>query len=353
MLILLAGVTVSLLVGDSGVITKAKQGKTNMTNAQGEEQTGLDQLYEELLAGEGEQEEGYEQEIANFQMAQRNLMDGGALIQTASGAFTEMQNMLQYVNELVMSVIRDSSADKESIQSQIDALIPTELDLSTQVEFNGVKLLDGTLQDENAWKVDVVSRKIPIEIPNMTSSGLNCTSLSVATTEEANTSQQAIANALNRIGEEITRLGAQREMFEMLESYYGSLNNVLANNLAVEETKKQLAVEGMKSILATLQRINEKELQAQTLGQTDREFIAPGINQLKEMINIIAEDLSLKGQKLLNGSFLEIPNLNSVGLGKNGEELFTDITTDANITESIAQSQEAITKVNTLIESMK
>lgn len=43
-LIILAGVTISLLIGDNGIINKAKEGKTNMTNAQGEEQTGLNDI---------------------------------------------------------------------------------------------------------------------------------------------------------------------------------------------------------------------------------------------------------------------------------------------------------------------
>ena len=51
-LILLAGVTISLLIGDNGLITKAKEGKVNMANAQGEEQTGLDSLYSEMLQAE-------------------------------------------------------------------------------------------------------------------------------------------------------------------------------------------------------------------------------------------------------------------------------------------------------------
>ena len=44
-LIILAGVTISLLVGDNGIINKAKQGKVNMQNAQAEENKALESLF--------------------------------------------------------------------------------------------------------------------------------------------------------------------------------------------------------------------------------------------------------------------------------------------------------------------
>ena len=47
-LIILAGVSINMLVGDNGIITKAQQAKENIELAQVEEQTSLNQLYEEM-----------------------------------------------------------------------------------------------------------------------------------------------------------------------------------------------------------------------------------------------------------------------------------------------------------------
>lgn len=47
-LIILAGVSMNMLVGDNGIITKAQQAKENIELAQIEEQTSLNQLYEEM-----------------------------------------------------------------------------------------------------------------------------------------------------------------------------------------------------------------------------------------------------------------------------------------------------------------
>ena len=56
-LIILAGVTLSTLVGDNGIITKAKEGKQNMTNAAAEEDKSLQNMLNkmnEIEAGGGE-----------------------------------------------------------------------------------------------------------------------------------------------------------------------------------------------------------------------------------------------------------------------------------------------------------
>ena len=55
-LIILAGVSISLVLGDNGIITKAREAKTNYQTAADNEKTSLDSLYEEMntkIAGNG------------------------------------------------------------------------------------------------------------------------------------------------------------------------------------------------------------------------------------------------------------------------------------------------------------
>ena len=56
-LIILAGVSINTLIGDNGIITKAQQARENIELAQVEEQTSLNQLYEQM-----EQEGKYEED---------------------------------------------------------------------------------------------------------------------------------------------------------------------------------------------------------------------------------------------------------------------------------------------------
>ena len=48
-LIILAGISINMLVGTDGLITKAKQAKENIELAQTEEQTRLNELYSQLM----------------------------------------------------------------------------------------------------------------------------------------------------------------------------------------------------------------------------------------------------------------------------------------------------------------
>jgi len=55
-LIILAGVSISLVLGDNGIITKAREAKTNYQTAAKNEKTSLNELYDEMntkIAGNG------------------------------------------------------------------------------------------------------------------------------------------------------------------------------------------------------------------------------------------------------------------------------------------------------------
>ena len=47
-LIILASVSINTLIGDNGIITKARQARENIELAQVEEQSSLNELYEEM-----------------------------------------------------------------------------------------------------------------------------------------------------------------------------------------------------------------------------------------------------------------------------------------------------------------
>lgn len=86
-------------------------------------------------------------QIAGLNQASRNASDGISVIQTAEGALTEVQNMLQRMRELSVQAANGTLTvdDRQSIQDEIDQL-GQEIDrISTDTEFNTKKLLDGSL----------------------------------------------------------------------------------------------------------------------------------------------------------------------------------------------------------------
>lgn len=102
--------------------------------------------------------QGLTAQINGLTQASRNAQDGINVVQTADGALTETQSILQRMNTLGVQAANDSndSNSRADIQTEITAL-NSELDrISSSTSFNGVKLLDGTFNNK-AFQVGATS----------------------------------------------------------------------------------------------------------------------------------------------------------------------------------------------------
>ncbi|WP_017935769.1 flagellin N-terminal helical domain-containing protein [Nocardioides sp. Iso805N] len=89
--------------------------------------------------------QGLTAQINGIGQAVRNAQDGINVVQTADGALTEVQSILQRARTLVVQGANDSndSVAKSAITTELKQL-SSELDrISNTTEFNGKKLLDG------------------------------------------------------------------------------------------------------------------------------------------------------------------------------------------------------------------
>lgn len=89
-------------------------------------------------------------QIRGLSQATKNAQDGISLIQTAEGGLNETHSILQRMRELAVQSANGTyqdETDREAIQLEVDAL-KTEVDrISSSTEYNGIKLLDGSLSD--------------------------------------------------------------------------------------------------------------------------------------------------------------------------------------------------------------
>lgn len=87
-------------------------------------------------------------QIRGLDQASRNAQDGISLIQTAEGALNETTEILQRMKELATQSANgtlDDNVDRKAIQAEVDKL-NEELDrISSTTNFNGKKLLDGSI----------------------------------------------------------------------------------------------------------------------------------------------------------------------------------------------------------------
>jgi len=87
-------------------------------------------------------------QITGLNAAQKNVKDGISLVKTAEGAMQEIQDMLNRMDYLATQSANGTyqdEVDRENLQKEVEAL-KTEIDrIADSANFNGIKLLDGSL----------------------------------------------------------------------------------------------------------------------------------------------------------------------------------------------------------------
>ena len=92
--------------------------------------------------------QGMTSQINGIDQAAHNANDGVSLAQTASGALQEVVNDLQTMRDLAVQSLNatNSGSDRSDLDAQFQQLKADINSVSSQTQFNGVNLLDGTFQ---------------------------------------------------------------------------------------------------------------------------------------------------------------------------------------------------------------
>lgn len=90
-------------------------------------------------------------QVRGYQQALRNIQDGISLIQVSEAGLQEMHDILQRMRELAVQSANGiySDSDRALLQFEVDQLLNEVNRMQTSVEFNQLKLLDGTFSSLN------------------------------------------------------------------------------------------------------------------------------------------------------------------------------------------------------------
>jgi len=97
-------------------------------------------------------------QITGLDAAQKNVKDGISLVKTAEGAMQEIQDMLNRMDYLATQSANgtyDNDVDRANLQKEVEAL-QSEIDrIAESTNFNGIKLLDGSLSSTEVTGADL------------------------------------------------------------------------------------------------------------------------------------------------------------------------------------------------------
>jgi len=106
-------------------------------------------------------------QVEGMNMADRNVLDGTSMLETADAALQEIHNMLQRIRELAVQAANDTNAERDrwNTQEEVNALIAELEDTTRKVEFNNIRLLNGEVQNLRVQAGGRQHQSIAVSLP--------------------------------------------------------------------------------------------------------------------------------------------------------------------------------------------
>jgi flagellin len=193
-------------------------------------------------------------QIRGLDQASRNANDGISFIGTAEGALNETHSILQRMRELAVQSATDTNdtTDRAEIQKEINELLKEVDRISTDTEFNGMKMLDGSFSAAGTAMVFHIGsnagQTASLEIAKMdqntlgkvggtgtalSSVGSGGATTNLTTRAGANAAIKVIDAAIKDVSSERAKLGAMQNRLEHTINNLGTTSE----NLSASESR--------------------------------------------------------------------------------------------------------------------
>ncbi|GHF80277.1 flagellin N-terminal helical domain-containing protein [Thalassotalea marina] len=177
-------------------------------------------------------------QINGLNQASRNANDAISLSQTAEGALDEYTNTLQRMRTLAVQASNGSNnaGDRTALQSEFSELSTELTRISTQTEFGGVALLDGSYSE--AFQIGAnAGQTISVTVSQNFDAASIGISASLATFAGAQSAIGQVDAALTTVNSTRADLGAKQNRFaSIIRSNDNTAENVSASRSRIEDT---------------------------------------------------------------------------------------------------------------------
>ncbi|GFN35859.1 flagellin N-terminal helical domain-containing protein [Tepidimicrobium xylanilyticum] len=179
-------------------------------------------------------------QIRGLNQASRNAQDGISLIQTAEGAINETHAILQRMRELAVQAANGTYQDEDRalIQKEVAQLIEELDDITVKTEFNGMKLVDGSLSGEITFHVGPnEDHAFSVSMVNAKASELGVADVDISTQSGAQKAITTINDAIIKVAEFRAELGAvQNRLEHTIKNIDISAENLQAAESRIRDT---------------------------------------------------------------------------------------------------------------------
>ena len=215
-------------------------------------------------------------QIRGLDMASKNAQDGISLIQTAEGGLNEVHSILQRMRELAVQSSNDTNveADRTALQNEFEQLgeeierIKDKSTFNTQHLFQGAS---GTVNSSGSLQLQVGANQDDIIALNLTTSGVDLTSIVSSAQSASIGSQASAAAAIDSIDDLIETVSSGR-------SYLGAMQNRLEHTISNLDNASE-------NLTAAESRIRDVDMAKEIMEQTKNSILAQASQSMLAQAN--------------------------------------------------------------------
>ena len=206
--------------------------------------------------------EAFRAQMRGTQVAARNSQDGVSLVQTAEGALSETQNILQRIRELAVQAANGTQSDNNriAINTEVQQLLGQIDTIALDTEFNGIRVLSAT-QTVTLQSGYNPGQTLAIAITGAKTDDLAVNTVAVSTMELAVSAISTVDIALQSVSTLRSNLGAYQNRLEFtINTLAIQEENAAASESAIRDadiaqetirfTRNQILVSAGTSVLA-------------------------------------------------------------------------------------------------------
>ena len=215
-------------------------------------------------------------QISGLERAVQNSFDGVSLVNTAESNLNEIRNMVLRMREVAVQMANGiylDNPDRTFAQIEIDQLIQQADLIAVNANFNGVALLDGTMQNIGIQTGPTANERPSIFFKDNTSSGLGIDTVNVSTQVNAKAAMTTLETALTSISDELSRAGAYANRF-------GHTISVL------EQTSKVTKIARGRIMDADMADESTRLTKAQVLSQANTAMLAQANQSMSQLLSL-------------------------------------------------------------------